>query len=94
MNTSPFRKANDEILFIPCINCNQLIKINEIEHHSEICVSYSENIENTNNNVKINNNFHGDKSDREKLHSEDKFNIINYENSCASKIFKNKQFLF
>lgn len=49
--SSPLNKA-DDILFIPCINCNQLIKIEQIEQHSEICVAYSTNIDNnTNQNV-------------------------------------------
>jgi len=43
--SSPLKKEED-ILFIPCINCNQLVKINEIEKHSETCIAYSNNIEN------------------------------------------------
>jgi hypothetical protein len=66
-----------------------LIKVEEIEHHSEICVSYLSNIDNSSYTNKLNNSLNKKNKYGEPLIEVNEITLDNQEKSTKNKINTN-----
>lgn len=88
-NISSPHKNVDDILFIPCINCNQLIKVDHIEQHSEICIAYSNDADNASRNDNLHTSIINRNLNGETIKSANKFALILDDSSKRNNINSN-----